>query len=89
MTLPIKSNRADAMRAAHKATQEAWIPIAQVAVEFGVCVRTIHRWMSYEQVEFPAPLFLNKRNYFRRSDLDAWKLATAIKVAGATPRKTA
>jgi predicted DNA-binding transcriptional regulator AlpA len=64
-----------------------WVPIAQVAAEFGVCLRTIHRWIRDEQIDFPPPLFLNKRNYFRRSELDAWKNATAIKVAGATPRK--
>jgi hypothetical protein len=65
-----------------------WVPIRQVAAEFGICVRTVHRWVHTREIGFPRPVFLNKRNYFQRAALDAWKTATAIKVAGATPRKS-
>jgi predicted DNA-binding transcriptional regulator AlpA len=65
-----------------------WVPISQVAAEFGVCLRTIHRWMRDDQIDFPPPVFFHGRNYFRRPELDSWKTATALKFAGATPRKT-
>lgn len=38
---------------------------------------SIWRWMNDETLGFPAPLKINRLNYWRLSDLEAWEAAQA------------
>ena len=47
----------------------ALIPKPNVAREFGVCSRTLSRWLNDGALGFPRPVTLRGRNYFARSEL--------------------
>lgn len=34
---------------------------------------TIWRWLKDERLNFPHPVYINKRRYWRASDLQAWE----------------
>jgi predicted DNA-binding transcriptional regulator AlpA len=63
------------------------VPAGTVASECHVTRRTIGRWILDPAVGFPPPVEINKRLYFRRGELEGWKLsrtvATAVKTAEA------
>jgi DNA-binding transcriptional MerR regulator len=52
-------------------------PKSAVAGEFGVSTRTIDRWHRDEKLGFPAPIVINRRNYFSADALDQFKLTCA------------
>jgi predicted DNA-binding transcriptional regulator AlpA len=81
--LPTPSGgRADAARAAVAFEQRSWIPATELAAELGVSRRTLARWLRDIALGFPRPRVINNRLYFERGDIEAWKTATAVKVAG-------
>jgi hypothetical protein len=83
-TLPIPSGgRADAARSALAFEQSSWIPATDLAAELGVSRRTLARWLLDVALEFPRPKIINHRLYFERRSIEAWKGATAVKVAEA------
>jgi predicted DNA-binding transcriptional regulator AlpA len=82
--LPTPSGgRADAARAAVAFEQRSWIPATELAAELGISRRTLARWLYDVKLGFPPPRCVNNRLYFERSAIDAWKTATAVKVAEA------
>jgi excisionase family DNA binding protein len=82
-THPIPSTgAADAANGRRKASQNTWITTTQLAAELGVHPRTLARWLRDGAMGFPRPRVVNKRNYFERDAVDAWKTATAVKAAG-------
>jgi predicted DNA-binding transcriptional regulator AlpA len=81
---PIPSGgRADSERAAAAFEQRSWVPAPELAAELGVSRRTLARWLLDLALEFPRPKTVNHRLYFERSSVEAWKTATAVKVAEA------
>jgi excisionase family DNA binding protein len=74
--------KADAARAS-KFEQCEWIPTPQLARELGVSRRTLGRWLRDGALGFPRPHCVNRRLYFERHAIEAWKTATAVKIAGA------
>ena len=75
--------RADAARSAFVTEQRSWVPATELAAELGVTRRTLARWLLDLALEFPRPKIVNRRLYFERNSIEAWKAATAIKAAGA------
>jgi len=63
----------------------AWITTKKLEVELGFTRRTIDRWLQPKNahLNFPQPHRVNKRKYFDRSAIEAWKTTTAVKSAGA------
>jgi predicted DNA-binding transcriptional regulator AlpA len=51
------------------------VPAPTVAAECHVTRRTVGRWLLDENLGFPAPVEINRRLYFRRAELEAWKLS--------------
>ena len=49
------------------------IPAGTVAAELHRTRRTIGRWILDPTLNFPAPVEINKRLYFRRPQLEDWK----------------
>lgn len=43
--------------------------IADVAERYGKTIRTIERWIADEKLGFPKPIVINKRRFFRASEL--------------------
>lgn len=53
---------------------EALLNSAQTKARCGnVTDMCIWRWMRDERVQFPAPIKINRRNYWRLGDLRAWQ----------------
>lgn len=49
------------------------IPIATVRELCGnVSEMTIHRWLNDQRKEFPEPQRINRRRYWRLSEISAW-----------------
>ena len=40
---------------------------------FGISDMTLHRWMKNPDLNFPKPIVINKRNYWRPEDLAAFQ----------------
>ena len=40
---------------------------------YGVCSRTVERWMENPELGFPAAVWINKRRYFRVAELERWE----------------
>jgi len=59
-------------------TASAWIPKGKLGAKLGVTRRTIDRWLQPKNahINFPRPRVVNDR-----AEIEAWKLATAIKKA--------
>jgi hypothetical protein len=76
------------MDTAHSVDTEAHgalLPASTVWTRYGVVDRTLDRWLANTSLKFPKPLVINRRRYFRESDLIAWerKQATAKKPVAA------
>jgi hypothetical protein len=53
---------------------EKLVPASVVAAEFGIVRRTLARWIEHPALGFPKPTAINGRWYFRRAELEAWKI---------------
>lgn len=58
-------------------SEEALLPSRQVWSRYGVCSRTIDRWLADPRVAFPRPVQILTRRYWREADLVAWERARA------------
>jgi len=47
-------------------------PKPRVAERLGVSSRAILNWMSDPKLNFPEPIRINARVYFRTTDIDQW-----------------
>ena len=52
-------------------------PAPKVAEQFGITRRTLSRWIIDPNLEFPQAVEINKRLYFKQSEIDAWKMQRA------------
>jgi predicted DNA-binding transcriptional regulator AlpA len=57
------------------------LPARAVWEHFGICDRTLDRWLESTALAFPRPTVIRKRRYWYLSDLEAWDLARAIEGA--------
>jgi predicted DNA-binding transcriptional regulator AlpA len=48
-----------------------------VAAELGIVRRTLARWLEYPNLSFPKPVVIQGRWYFRRAEIEVWKLDRA------------
>ncbi len=63
------------------------LPMRAVCARYHVCDRTIERWMVDRKLDFPAPIQINRRRYFRQRELEAFerrRVATMRTEAAAT-----
>lgn len=56
---------------------ETLVPATVVAAELGIVRRTLARWVDYPNLNFPKPIVIQGRWYFRRAELEAWKMDRA------------
>lgn len=63
---------------------DALVPKPRLAAELGVSTRTLSRWLDDDVIAFPRPIVVRNRNFFRRSEIENWKLRQAVAAARAT-----
>jgi hypothetical protein len=45
------------------------LPMRDVCARYRVTDRTVERWLDDEALGFPAPIYINRRRYFREREL--------------------
>jgi predicted DNA-binding transcriptional regulator AlpA len=55
----------------------ALLPARAVLARYGVVDRTLDRWIANQKLNFPRPIVINKRRYFREADLIAFEVRRA------------
>lgn len=54
-------------------TNEQRIAASKVRVMCGdICDMTLYRWLNDAQMDFPKPIVINRRRYWRASDINTW-----------------
>jgi hypothetical protein len=53
------------------------LPAAAVLRRYKIVDRTLKRWLDNLSLDFPRPLVVNGRRYFRAADLDQWERSRA------------
>ncbi|RVG92104.1 DNA-binding protein [Sinorhizobium meliloti] len=51
-----------------------YLSTQDVMQRFGISRFTLRRWHEDEKVGFPKPVFINRRHYYRESDVFSWEL---------------
>lgn len=54
-------------------TQDELLPASKVRGRYNVTDMTIYRWERDGRLNFPVPLWINRRRYWRLADLVAWE----------------
>jgi predicted DNA-binding transcriptional regulator AlpA len=51
------------------------LPAKPVCERYRISDRTLDRWLANVALEFPRPIVINRRRYFRQRKLEAWERA--------------
>lgn len=62
-------------------TEQTFLTGPQVQARYGRSHVTLWRWIRDPELGFPAPIKINRLNYWRLADLEAWEAAQAEKTA--------
>ncbi|KAA2236947.1 helix-turn-helix transcriptional regulator [Salinarimonas soli] len=54
-------------------TNEQMLSSRKVRDRYGVTDMSLWRWLRDEKLQFPQPMVINRRRYWRLSDLVAWE----------------
>lgn len=58
------------------------LPARRIWERYGVCSRTLDRWLGNAEIGFPRPIVLNSRRYWRQDDIEAWERRRAAARVG-------
>lgn len=53
----------------------------QVRARYGITEMTLWRWLRTDDLDFPQPIYVNRRRYFAEADLTAWERRQATRQA--------
>jgi hypothetical protein len=57
----------------------ALLPARRVLDRYGICARTLDRWVKDESIGFPKPVVVRRRRYWRVGELTAFERRRAVK----------
>lgn len=75
------SRKALSMKKEADAKRQTFLTGPQVQARYQKSHVTIWRWVRDPELAFPQPIQINRLNYWRLSDLEAWEAAQAEKTA--------
>ena len=52
---------------------DVWLTATNVCNRLGISKIGLYRWLRDERLNFPQPVIVRKRRYFRMSDLAQWE----------------
>jgi len=55
------------------------LPAAKVLKRYSVSDMTLYRWLTNPKLDFPAPIRINNRRYWRLGDLQAFEAGQAFR----------
>lgn len=53
------------------------LPTVRLRQRYGVTDRTLSRWLVSADLNFPKPIIINRRRYWREADLALWEIERA------------
>ena len=62
---------------------EPLVPARRAWERFGITPRTLSRWVQDERLQFPKPIVIKSRRYWRETDLAAWERTRASQTEAA------
>jgi|BarGraIncu00222A_1022003.scaffolds.fasta_scaffold152225_2 hypothetical protein len=62
------------------------VPATLLAHELAITRRNLARWREDPKLNFPQPIIINERWFFRRADIAAWQVLQANKALTVRPR---
>ena len=62
------------------------VPATLLARELAITRRTLARWRDDPKLNFPQPIVINERWFFRRADVAAWQVLQANTPPTVRPR---
>jgi hypothetical protein len=62
-------------------TPGGYLPAKGVQERYGIVDRTLDRWLADTEMDFPRPLVVRGRRYFRETELVAWERRRAATAA--------
>ena len=65
------------MQSHTKTSSDDRLPAAAVLRRYQIVDRTLKRWLDNPSLDFPRPLVVNGRRYFRLTDLEQWERSRA------------
>ena len=51
----------------------AYLSGPQVQARYGICDVTLYRWQNDPRMNFPKPMVINRRKFFREDEIAAWE----------------
>jgi hypothetical protein len=57
------------------------IPARKVQGRYDIADRTLDRWLESQTLNFPRPVVINKRRYWRLGELVAWERTRAARAS--------
>ena len=70
-------------RTAEKEDKGPLIPAKKLEGRYGVSIRTVTRWLTDDRMKFPRPVVINRRRYFRETELVEWERSRATRAGEA------
>ena len=56
-------------------TDEDLLPARKVQLRYDIADRTLDRWLPVPELNFPRPVVINRRRYFKIGELQVWERA--------------
>ena len=63
-------------------TDAVWLTAPQVARRYNISSMALWRWLHDPELEFPHPVRIRMRNYWRIEEIVAWERLGAARAAG-------
>jgi predicted DNA-binding transcriptional regulator AlpA len=57
------------------------LPTHLLLARYDIVDRTLDRWLADERMQFPRPMVIGRRRYFKESEIVAWERARAASAA--------
>jgi len=54
-------------------TSNAYLTAPQVRERYNISDMSLHRWLHNADLNFPQPMIVNRRRYFRLDELVSWE----------------
>jgi predicted DNA-binding transcriptional regulator AlpA len=69
-----------------ESNEAVWLTASQLTRRFGISQMSLWRWLQDPRLNFPAPVQIRERNYWRLDEIVAWEREAAAKSAARRDR---
>ena len=62
-------------------SEQKYLTGPQVRARYGISEMTLWRWLQDSNMQFPIPMVINRRRFFKESEITYWEQARIAKAA--------